>query len=46
MIYRDPDTGKYLTEKEWQALQDEQEFFEDDFEDFDSFDEEEYGEET
>lgn len=45
MAYRDPDTGKFITEEKWEALQEEQQQYDDeDYEDldgFEAFDEEE-----
>jgi hypothetical protein len=47
MIYRDPETGRFITREQWESLQEEvySEFDDwEDFEDFEHFDEEEYGE--
>lgn len=43
MKYRNPDTGAFITEEEWLALQQQDDFDDwEDFDDFREFDEEEY----
>lgn len=45
MKYRDPDSGRFITQKQWEGLQgDEVDYFDDyeDFDDYEFFDEEEY----
>lgn len=43
MKYRDPDTGAFISEAEWLALQRQDDFDDwEDFDDFREFDEEEY----
>ena len=47
MRYRDPDTGRFISEERWEEIQEQQVSEFDDFEDFDDFEqfgEEEYGE--